>query len=120
MVETPGISLAVSIAGLVIVSILSLSAVKRLVLWIVPWCRLGSADDESFKHFYTDKDGEATPESVIATSSAALSITTAIAGIAVGALSLSRAIVTKIDAHYSWLQFAISVRTYGCYPTCPK
>lgn len=81
----------------------------------MPRGRLGSGGDESFKHFYADRDGEATSESVKATNSTIRSIATVIVGMTVGAISLSQATVTKIYLHSAWLQFGISVRIDDSY-----
>lgn len=108
---SPGTSLAVSIAGLVIVAILSLSAIQSLVKWIFRRYRFAHADEGLFKHFYQDNDGEATAESVKATTATVLRVAIVITGVASSAIGLSRAVVATGDVRVAWLQFGISVGT---------
>lgn len=106
----PGTALAVSVAGLVIITILTLPAIRSLVKWLRRLYRFGRADDGVFKHFYQDKDGEATVESVKATTATIRRVAIVIIGVADGAVTLSRAIVAPVDIRDAWLQFGISVR----------
>lgn len=106
----PGTTLAVSIAGLIIITILTLPAIRSLVKWLCRQYRSGHVDDGIFKHFYQDKDGEATIESVKATTATIRRVAIVIIGIAGAAVTLSRAIVATVDIRDAWLQFGISVR----------